>query len=52
MLVAVKSQDTAGVLEALAAVAPPATPIVCLQNGVANEVAFLRRFAARARRAR
>ena len=32
-------------LDALAAVAPPSTPIVCLQNGVANEVAFLRRFA-------
>jgi 2-dehydropantoate 2-reductase len=45
VVVAVKSQDTAGVLDALAAVAPPETPIVCLQNGVANEVAFLRRFA-------
>jgi 2-dehydropantoate 2-reductase len=44
VVVAVKSQDTAGVLEALAAVAPSSTPIVCLQNGVANEVAFLRRF--------
>jgi 2-dehydropantoate 2-reductase len=44
-VVAVKSQDTAGVVDALAAVAPPETPIVCLQNGVANEVAFLRRFA-------
>jgi 2-dehydropantoate 2-reductase len=45
VIVAVKSQDTAGVLDALATVAPPSTPIVCLQNGVANEVAFLRRFA-------
>jgi 2-dehydropantoate 2-reductase len=45
VIVAVKSQDTAGVVEALAAVAPPDTPIVCLQNGVANEIAFLRRFA-------
>ena len=45
VIVAVKSQDTAGVIDALAAVAPPSTPIVCLQNGVANEVAFLRRFA-------
>ena len=44
VVVAVKSQDTAGVLDALAAVAPSSTPIVCLQNGVANEVAFLRRF--------
>jgi 2-dehydropantoate 2-reductase len=44
VLVAVKSQDTAGVIEALAASAPSSTPIVCLQNGVANEVAFLRRF--------
>jgi len=44
VIVAVKSQDTAGVVESLAAVAPSSTPIVCLQNGVANEVAFLRRF--------
>ena len=44
VLVAVKSQDTAGVVEALASSAPPETPIVCLQNGVANEPAFLRRF--------
>jgi 2-dehydropantoate 2-reductase len=45
VLVAVKSQDTAGVVDALAGVAAPSTPIVCLQNGVVNEVAFLRRFA-------
>jgi 2-dehydropantoate 2-reductase len=45
VIVAVKSQDTAGVIEALAAVAPPTTPVVCLQNGVTNEIAFLRRFA-------
>jgi 2-dehydropantoate 2-reductase len=45
VIVAVKSQDTDGVLDALAAVAPPTTPIVCLQNGVANEVSALRRFA-------
>ena len=44
VVVAVKSQDTAGVLDSLASVAPASTPIVCLQNGVANEVAFLRRF--------
>src|SRR4029077_6040283 len=45
VIVAVKSQDTAGVVDALAAAAPAETPVVCLQNGVANEVAFLRRFA-------
>lgn len=45
VIVAVKSQDTAGVVESLASVAATTTPIVCLQNGVANEVAFLRRFA-------
>src|SRR5262245_2107405 len=45
VIVAVKSQDTDGVLDAVAAVASPSTPIVCLQNGVANEVTALRRFA-------
>ncbi len=45
VIVAVKSQDTAGVVDALAAVAPTGTPVVCLQNGVSNEPAFLRRFA-------
>ena len=45
VLVAVKSQDTAGVVAALAGWAPSTTPIVCLQNGVVNELAFLRRFA-------
>jgi 2-dehydropantoate 2-reductase len=45
VIIAVKTQDTEGVLDALAGVAPPSTPIVCLQNGVANEVAALRRFA-------
>lgn len=44
VIVAVKSQDTAAVVDALGAVAAPTTPIVCLQNGVANEPAFLRRF--------
>lgn len=44
VIVAVKSQDTAGAIDALGAVAPSTTPIVCLQNGVANEPAFLRRF--------
>src|SRR5918995_1388631 len=37
VLIAVKSNDTAGVLADLAAAAPPSTPVVCLQNGVANE---------------
>jgi 2-dehydropantoate 2-reductase len=45
VIVAVKSQDTDGVVEAVAGVASPSTPIVCLQNGVANEVTALRRFA-------
>jgi 2-dehydropantoate 2-reductase len=44
-LVAVKSQHTPGVLDELAAVAPPELPIVCLQNGVWNEAEALRRFA-------
>jgi 2-dehydropantoate 2-reductase len=45
VLLCVKSQDTATVLSALAPAAPPRTPIVCVQNGVANERAALRRFA-------
>ncbi|HEX5587134.1 MAG TPA: 2-dehydropantoate 2-reductase N-terminal domain-containing protein [Acidimicrobiia bacterium] len=44
-LVCVKSQDTASVLLALRDAAPIATPIVCLQNGVANERDALRHFA-------
>jgi 2-dehydropantoate 2-reductase len=44
VIVGVKGQDTAGVIEALAGCALPDTPIVCLQNGVANERAFLRRW--------
>ena len=45
VLLATKSQDSQAALEALrdAAVPPPA--VVCLQNGVANERAALRRFA-------
>jgi 2-dehydropantoate 2-reductase len=47
-VLAVKSQDTAGVLDSLAAQAaktgPPAG-VVCLQNGVDNERQALRRFA-------
>jgi 2-dehydropantoate 2-reductase len=45
VIVAVKSQDTDDVLDAVAGCAAASTPIVCLQNGVANEVAALRRFA-------
>ena len=37
VLMAVKSQDTAAAVEVLAAAVPPETPVVCLQNGVANE---------------
>jgi len=44
VIVAVKSQQTAAVLDRLAATAPEATPIVCAQNGVSNESAALRLF--------
>lgn len=44
-LLAVKTQDSEAALRALAQVAPAATPIVCLQNGVASERMALRRFA-------
>ncbi|MEV4620342.1 2-dehydropantoate 2-reductase [Asanoa sp. NPDC049573] len=44
-VLAVKGMDTPDVLRPLAAVAPPQTPVVCLQNGVANERAALRSFA-------
>lgn len=45
VLMAVKSQDTRGVLDALAeAGAPSDLPVVCLQNGVDNERQALRRF--------
>jgi 2-dehydropantoate 2-reductase len=44
-VLATKSMDTEGVVRALAAHAPEDTPVVCLQNGVANEPAALRRFA-------
>jgi len=44
VLLAVKSQDTVDALDALAAVAPPGIAIACVQNGVANERAALRRF--------
>jgi 2-dehydropantoate 2-reductase len=47
VLMAMKSQDTDGALEDLAAAAPDDTrlAVVSLQNGVANEGAALRRFA-------
>lgn len=45
VVLAVKSQDTVGALEALAAVASPDLAVVCAQNGVANEREALRRFA-------
>jgi 2-dehydropantoate 2-reductase len=44
VVLAVKSQHTQGALEELRAVAAERTPIVCLQNGVANERAALRLF--------
>ena len=44
VLMAMKSQHTLAALSELAAVAPPETPIVCLQNGIANEPAALRMF--------
>ncbi len=41
---AVKGQHTEEALAQLVAVAPPDTPIVCMQNGVENERRVLRRF--------
>src|SRR5262245_49065181 len=40
-----KGNDTAAAVQALARAADPATPVVCLQNGVANERTALRHFA-------
>ncbi len=45
VLVTVKSQHSAQALIALAQAAPAGVPVVCLQNGVANEAEALRRFA-------
>jgi 2-dehydropantoate 2-reductase len=45
VLLAMKSMDTEEALRALAAHADPDTPVVCVQNGVANEHAALRMFA-------
>ena len=44
VLLATKSQDTAGALAALRAAAPITTPLVCVQNGVENERIALRLF--------
>lgn len=44
VVLAVKSNDTDGVLRDLAAVAPASTHVVCLQNGVDNERRALRLF--------
>ncbi len=44
VLLCVKSQDTDGALDALRAGGAETVPIVCLQNGVENERAALRRF--------
>ena len=45
VILATKSQDTVDALTALALAAPPGLPVVCAQNGVANEREVLRRFA-------
>jgi len=44
VLLCVKSQDTRAALDVLAGCAPAAIPVVCVQNGVANEREALRRF--------
>jgi 2-dehydropantoate 2-reductase len=44
VLLTMKTQDTAPALEALRRFADPATPIVCIQNGVENERMALRLF--------
>jgi 2-dehydropantoate 2-reductase len=45
VFMAVKSQDTEEALRELIAAAPGSISVACLQNGVANEPAALRRFA-------
>jgi 2-dehydropantoate 2-reductase len=45
VMLATKSQDTAGALGALRPVVPATTPVICLQNGVENERVALRLFA-------
>jgi 2-dehydropantoate 2-reductase len=44
VLLATKSQDTQAAVDRLARVAPSSTPVVCMQNGVANERVALRSF--------
>ena len=44
VLLATKSQDTAVACESLAAAASAPIPVVCLQNGVANEAVVMRWF--------
>ncbi|MGA8258438.1 MAG: 2-dehydropantoate 2-reductase N-terminal domain-containing protein, partial [Nocardioides sp.] len=44
VLLCVKGHQTAAALDDLAAHAPASIPMVCAQNGVANEAAALRRF--------
>jgi len=44
VLIAVKSQHMLAALAALVIAAPPQIPVVCLQNGIANEPAALRIF--------
>jgi 2-dehydropantoate 2-reductase len=45
VILAVKGQDTPGVLDALESAAPESVAIACAQNGVDNERQALRRFA-------
>ena len=45
VLIATKSQDSAGALLALRDAAPDSLPVVCVQNGVVNERLALRLFA-------
>jgi 2-dehydropantoate 2-reductase len=45
VVLTMKSQDTEGALESLAAASPPDIAVVCAQNGVENERAAARRFA-------
>jgi len=44
VLLTTKTQDATGAFEALVAAAGPDVPVVCVQNGVANERIALRRF--------
>jgi len=44
VLLAVKSHQTPEALAALAAAAPPAVAVVCVQNGIANEPSAMRLF--------